>query len=208
MFVVANCGLLYVTQNGNVRCVLDETRSYSNVISVGYRVYAYSPGQDRLSQYQLVHNMWYKLQGENALTSHRNLLSASFATSHDDVYICYQNRQTVDRFSSEFGDREDIYDVTTALMGPNHWYFPRLFGVDRQKSLLLADTEFDRLCVRDVTGSCGLVELQPPIEWLKQAVFSNGKLYVLSAIGFKLSVYSADVTALELMQQPGGQAVN
>ena len=67
-------------------------------------------------------------------------------------------------------------------------------------SLLLADAEFDRLTVCDVTGSCGLVELQPEVQSLKQAVFSNGKLYVLSAIGFKLSVYSADVTALELMQ--------
>ena len=49
------------------------------------------------------------------------------------------------------------------------------------------------MTVCDVTGSCGMVELQPEVQSLKQAVFSNGKLYVLSAIGFKLSVYSADV---------------
>ena len=198
--VAGSCGLFYLTPNGNVRWVIDETRSYSNVISVGYRVYACCPGEDRLLQYQLVHNMWYELHERNILTSHRNLACASFATSDKDVYICGQMGQTVQRFSSKFGDLEDIYDVTAAFTDSNHWYFPRLCAVDSQKSLLLADKEFDRLTVCDVTGSCGLVELLPAVQWLKQAVFSNGKLYVLSAIGFKLSVYSADVTALELMQ--------
>ena len=205
--LACSSGLFYLTPNGNVRCVIDATRSYNNVVSVGYRVYGYCPGEDHLLQYQLVRNTWYKLHGRNVLTSHRNLTSASFAAS-DDVYICYQNMQMVERLSSEFGDLVGIDDVTTAFMDPKHSYFPRLCAVDSQKSMLLADTEFDRLCVRDVTGSCGLVELLPAVHWLKQAVFSNGKLYVLSAGGFKLSVYSADVTALELMQQLGGQAIH
>ena len=191
--LACSSGLFHLTPNGNVRCVIDATRAYNNVISVGYRVYGYCPGEDHLLQYQLVRNMWYKLHGRNVLTSHRNLTSATFATSHDDVYICCSNSKMVKRFSSQFGDLEATYDVTDAFMDSNDWYFPRLCAVDSQKSLLLEATNFNRLTVRDVTGSCGMVELQPEVQSLKQAVFSNGKLYVLSAIGFKLSVYSADV---------------
>ena len=159
-------------------------------------------------QYQLLRNTWYGPCAENILTSHRNLTCATFATSDDGVYICCQIRKVVQRFSPVSGDlKVAIYDVTTAFMDSEHWYFPRLCAVDSQKSLLLAD-EFDQLNVLDITGSCGRVELLPPLDWLKQAVFSNGKLCVLSDAGFKLSVYSADVTASKLMQQLGGQAVN
>ena len=139
--------------------------------------------------------MWYEIRERNMFTSHRNMSWASFATSDDDVYVSGQSRQMVERFSLKSGDLKAMYDVTAASMGSNHWYDPRLCAADSQKSMLLADTEFDRLCVRDVTGSCGLVELRPAVQCLKQAVFSNEKLYVLSAGGFKLSVYSADVTA-------------
>ena len=145
-------------------------------------------------QYQLLWNTWYGPYEENILTSHRNLTCATFATSDDDVYICCQIRKLVQRFSPESGDlKEAIYDVATAFMDSDHWYFPRLCAVDSQKSLLLEAANFNRLTVRDVTGSCDQVQLQPAVQWLRQAVFSNGKLYVLSDAGFKLSVYSADV---------------
>ena len=147
--LAGSSGLFYLTPNGNVRSVIDATRSYTNVVSVGCRVYAYCPGEDRLVQYQLVHNMWYEFRERNIFTSHRNLTRASFATSGDDVYVCGQSWQTVQRFLSDSGELKAIYDITAASMDSSQQYL-RVCAVDSQESLLLADTEFDRLTVRDV----------------------------------------------------------
>ena len=61
ILLAGSSGLFYLTPNGNVRCVIDATRSYSNVISAGYRVYACCLREDRLVQYQLVENTWQEM---------------------------------------------------------------------------------------------------------------------------------------------------
>ena len=38
IIVAGSCGLFHLTSNGDVSWVIDATRSYTNVISVGYRV--------------------------------------------------------------------------------------------------------------------------------------------------------------------------